>query len=197
MIFKDGILLVTAIVVAIFFGTLAIIPSVAAESTFIRDLIESTSYRVTLITIFGLFITLSIYTLRRNHMKYESKIKAIGKGGTFYVLVSAVEESLERISMMIPEVLHAKVRIFKDRKETKQALIRVNFHALEDTIAPDVADKLRKNLTFRYAQIVGGDNEPQFEITIAKIVTKGMRHTSSKKSQEVVDLSKGPVYPIE
>jgi hypothetical protein len=184
-----------AIFMAVVFGAVAILISFAYAQLY--DYVTSLTFRVVLVSVFALFVILSVYMLRRNYAKYQDKIRAKGKSGEFFVAVSAVEESLERVSMTLPEVLDIKVIVFKDRKEGVPVLVRVYFHCLEDTIVSDVADKLRKTLAYRLSQIIGSDSSPNFELTLARITTKEGKKTSQKKSQEVVDLSKGPIYPIQ
>ncbi len=198
MRFKDSSIFMTALIMAVFFGTVAVLSSLT-DSDALRFLVTSLPFKIAITSVFGIFLLLALYFVRRNYAKYEDKIRAKGKTGEFYVAVSAIEESLERVSTNLPEVLYARVIVFKDRKGAEPVLVRIYFHALEDTIVPDVTDKIRKSLSFRLDQIIGAESNPNFEINLVRITTKEEkeRKVSHKKGQEVIDLSKGPIYPVQ
>jgi hypothetical protein len=111
--------------------------------------------------------------------------------------MSAIEESLARIAQCIPEVHDARVSVYKDRLDKRPVVIEVSYTAYEGIPIPQITDRIREVVSHRFGEIAGQEIKPQFNIILSRIVEKETRGRVSKgKDSKVVDLSKGPIYPV-
>jgi hypothetical protein len=139
-----------------------------------------------------------LFILERFVVRRATHLKAKGEQGEFLVAISAVEESLSRIARCVPEIHDARVSVYKDKREGKPVHIEVSYMAYEDMAIPEVTERLQQVVAHRFEQIAGPDIKPQFNIVLSRIIEREshMRPTERRKSKDLVDLSKGPIYPV-
>jgi len=144
-----------------------------------------------------------LYLLERFVVRRATHLRARGEQGEFLVSISAVEESLSRIAKCVPEVHDARVSVYKEKREGKPVYIEVSYMAYEDRAIPEVTAKLQQVVAHRFEQIAGAEIKPQFNIVLSRIVERenaasagGGRSTERRKAKDVIDLSRGPIYPV-
>lgn len=143
-----------------------------------------------------------LYVLERFVVRRATHLKARGEQGEFLVSISAVEESLSRIAKCVPEVHDARVNVYKEKREGKPVYIEVSYMAYEDMAIPEVTARLQQVVAHRFEQIAGPQIKPQFNIVLSRIVERDSgaggtgRGTERRKAKDVIDLSRGPIYPV-
>jgi hypothetical protein len=140
-----------------------------------------------------------VYILERFVVKRATHLKAKGEQSEFLVAISAVEDSLSRIARCVPEVHDARVSVYKEKREGKPVYIEVSYMAYEDMAIPQVTERLQQVVAHRFEQIAGPEIKPQFSIILSRIVEREAnagRPDRRRSDGGVVDLSRGPVYPV-
>lgn len=139
-----------------------------------------------------------LYLMERFVFKRETHLQARADEFEYLVSISAIEESLGRMARCLPEVHDARVLVSKERGPGKPVLIEVNYAAYEDTHVPSLTARVQQVVAHRFEQIVGGEIKPTFQIVCSRIVDREQKGRKEDKRQEpkIIDLSKGPIYPI-
>jgi hypothetical protein len=154
--------------------------------------------RILFVALTSAFILANIFFVYETFIAQRASHLSSRTGANdFKVSVNAVEESLSRIARCIPDVHDARVSVYKDRADQKPVLIEVSYSAYEDVPILQVTDRIREVVAHRFEEIAGAELKPQFNIILSRIVEKEARPRSSKpKESKVIDLSKGPIYPV-
>lgn len=141
-----------------------------------------------------------VYILERFVVKRATHLRARGEQGEFLVAISAVEDSLSRIARCVPEVHDARVSVYKEKREGKPVYIEVSYMAYEDMAIPQVTERLQQVVAHRFEQIAGPEIKPQFSIILSRIVEREVNAGRPDRRRAdgggVIDLSRGPVYPV-
>jgi hypothetical protein len=138
-----------------------------------------------------------LYIVERYVLQRATHLKTRAGDQVFQVAIGAVEESLGRIARCIPDVHDARVFVTKDRKDRKPLVIEVSCIVYEETPIPPLTERIRQVVAHRFDEIVGPDLKPEIHINLTRIVEKEARpRPRGSKETKVVDLSKGPVYPV-
>jgi hypothetical protein len=118
----------------------------------------------------------------------------------YLISIGALEESLGRVARKNPEVYEARVTVRKERAAGSPVVVEVRFTAYEDMAVPQLTERLREVLRRRFEEVAGAAVKPQFHLILSRIVEKEDRgkqvRPGGEKGGQVIDLSKGPIYPV-
>lgn len=145
----------------------------------------------------GAAIVNVLFLFYRFYSNRESHLKAKTEDGIVSIAIGAIEESLARTAQSLPEVHDAKVRVYKEKGESRPVNIIVNYAVWEETTVREVTRKIQQACMMRFEQIAGREIQPEFSIYVSRIDVKQMPKAPRRGSreEEPIDLFRGPQYP--
>lgn len=120
--------------------------------------------------------------------------------GEASISVGAIEDSLARAAMQMPEIYHARVQLYPPRHAGHAVVVRVVFSMWEDTSVKFVSQRLNAALERRFQQLLGTDLTPSFRLVLTRIVSRDSKKDKKDKKGTPQDSYResfrGPEYPV-